>query len=144
MFAVSKIAKDESVLVWGGEYVGRERADEAREEGKLVMQWDENLYSIEGRGEDQGYFLNHSCDPNVWMDGPYTLVARRDIEVGEEVTADYTLWEADEDKVSKWECHCGSETCRKRVTGKDWQRTDLQKIYQGHFSPLLNKRISAM
>lgn len=144
MFAVQKINKNESVLVWGGEYVKSEQAQKAKNEEKLVMQWDDDLYSIEDRGDDQGYFLNHSCDPNVWMDGPYTIVARRNIEVGEEVTADYALWEADENKVSKWECYCGATGCRKRVTGKDWHIPELQEKYRGHFSPLLNKQISAM
>lgn len=67
-------------------------------EGKLVMQYDDDLYSVEDRGEDDGYFINHSCDPNLWLDGPVTLIARRDIRIGEEFTADYALWEVDEKK----------------------------------------------
>lgn len=141
MFAVEKITKNEPVLIWGGEYVNKEKANRVKKEEGLIMQWDEDLYSIEERGEDQGYFLNHSCNPNVWMEGAYTLIARRNIEVGEEVTADYALWESDENYVSKWTCHCAAEGCRKKVTGKDWQRVELQTVYQGHFSPLLNKRI---
>ncbi len=142
MFAVEKINVDEPVLIWGGEYVKKEQADRAMSEGKLVMQWDEDLYSIEDRGEDQGYFLNHTCDPNVWMSDAFTLIARRDISTGEEVTADYALWEANENKVSKWQCNCGASDCRGRVTGKDWQLLALQEKYQNHFSPLINKRIA--
>jgi hypothetical protein len=33
------------------------------------------------------HFLNHSCDPNVWMEDEVTLAARRDLGVGEELTA---------------------------------------------------------
>lgn len=142
MFAVEKIVSGESVLVWGGEYVDREVAEKAKSEGKLVMQWDEDLYSIEDRGDDQGYFLNHSCDPNVWMNDTYTLTARHDINVGEEVTADYAMWEADENKVSTWECQCGARDCRGRVTGQDYQLSVLQEKYQDHFSSLINKRIA--
>ena len=32
---------------------------------------------------------NHSCDPNLWWTGSYTLAARRDISPGEELTNDY-------------------------------------------------------
>lgn len=136
------IPQDEPVLIWGGEYVNKAIAEKSKSEGKLVMQWDEDLYSIEERGDDQGYFLNHSCEPNVWMRDAYTLVARRDIAVGEEVAADYALWEADENKVSKWECRCGTKDCRGKVTGQDWQLLVLQERYRNHFSPLINKRIA--
>ena len=33
------------------------------------MQWDENLFSVENRGEDKGYFINHSCEPNIGFRG---------------------------------------------------------------------------
>ncbi len=143
MFAVEKINVDEPVLVWGGEYVNKEAAEKAKSEGMLVMQWDEDLYSIEDRGVDRGYFLNHSCEPNVWMSNAFTLIARRDIERGEEVTADYALWEDDENKLSKWQCNCGAKDCRRQVTGKDWQLLALQEKYLNHFSPLINNRIAS-
>ena len=142
MFAIEKIAQDEPIIIWGGEYVNKEVAEKVKNNGKLVMQWDEDVFSIEDRGEDEGYFLNHSCDPNVWMSDAYTLVARRGIVVGEEITADYALWEADENKISVWECCCGTKECRGRVTGKDWQLPGLQEKYRDHFSPLINKRIA--
>lgn len=37
-------------------------------------------------------FGNHSCDPNMWLaDDGATLVARRDIHAGEELTSDYAM-----------------------------------------------------
>jgi len=33
---------------------------------------------------------------NLWMKDAYTLIAKTDINRGEEITADYVLWEADE------------------------------------------------
>lgn len=89
----------------------------------------------------QVYYINHSCDPNIWLQDAATLVARRDIPAGEEITADYILWEADENYIAKWDCQCGSSLCRKKITGKDWRLPELQERYKGHFSPLLNKRI---
>src|SRR4051794_18325559 len=39
--------------------------------------------------KDIDAYMNHSCDPNTWWQDDDTLVARRDIQVGEEVTYDY-------------------------------------------------------
>lgn len=75
------------------------------------------------------------------MEGAFTIVAKRDVEAGEELTIDYALWEADENYISSWECNCGSSRCRKRVTGNDWRLAELQERYKGHFTPLINKRI---
>jgi SET domain-containing protein len=142
MFAVRPITQGEKVLIWGGEYVGKREAEQAAHSGKLVMQWDEDLFSIEDRGDDDAYYINHSCDPNVWMGDVNTLIARRDVSAGEELTADYALWEAREDHVSKWNCSCGARNCRAKVTGRDWMLPELQAAYTTHFSPLLNNRIS--
>lgn len=144
MFATSPISLGEKVLVWGGVYVNKEDAKRAEQEGKLVLQWDDELFSIEERGEDDAYFINHSCDPNVWMDDAFTLTARRNIFLGEELTADYALWEAQEDYVSSWDCNCGAKNCRGKVTGTDWKLPELQVSYAGHFSPFLNKRITVV
>lgn len=141
LVAVEAIEQGEKVLVWGGDYTDSDGARRAEAAGKLVMQWDENLYSIEDRGEDRGYYLNHSCDPNVWMQNAFTLTARRQIPAGDEITADYALWEADEDYVAKWVCECASSFCRVKVKGTDWRLPELQKRYGEHFSPLINKRI---
>lgn len=37
--------------------------------------------------------------------------------------------------------NCGSPNCRKIVTGRDWQRADLQEKYRGFFSWYLKARI---
>jgi SET domain-containing protein len=141
MFAVQPIKEGETILVWGGEYTDKDTALRARAEGKLILQWDDNLYSVEERGADPGYFINHSCDSNTWMNGPRTLIAKREITSGDEVTADYALWEVKETYVSQWQCRCGTSTCRGRVTGNDWRLPEVQVRYRGHFSPLINKMI---
>jgi SET domain-containing protein len=144
MFATEQIPKGETVIIWGGNYFGKEEADKAKSEGKLVMQFDENLFSIEDRGESNTYFINHSCEPNVWMRNAFTLEAMINIEKGEELTTDYAMWENDENKISKWECKCGSPNCRHIVTGKDWKLKELQEKYKDHFLPLINKKILKM
>lgn len=91
MFAIRDIAEGEKVVVWGGNYVGHDEAVLAKSNGKLVMQWDDDLYSVEERGDDESYFINHSCDPNLWMVDAFTLVARHNIQSGSELTADYAV-----------------------------------------------------
>jgi uncharacterized protein len=70
-----------------------------------------------------------------------TLVTRRAIEAGEELTADYALWEMDESWVSGWKCNCGSIHCRGTITGDDWRLRELQARYKGHFLPVITERI---
>ncbi len=144
LFAIAAIEKDEKVVIWKGAYVNEQQAETARRAGKIVMQWDDDLFSVEDRGDDIGYYINHSCNANLWMQDAFTLVARIDIAEGQEITVDYALFEADEDFTSAWECNCGSSVCRKRVTGKDWRLMEVQKRYANHFSPLINKRITGL
>ena len=93
-----------------------------------------------GEADSPDYWLNHSCDPNAWLNDEIRLVARREIERGEEVMADYALWETD----SLWEiapCRCGQKLCRGKVRGNDWQLKELQVRYRGHFTRYLNEQI---
>ena len=86
---------------------------------------------------------NHSCDPNMWLNADRTtLVARRRIEVGEELTSDYAFW-TDSDTWSM-ECNCGAAICRGTVRGKDWQLPELQVAYQGHWPVFLEEAIDAL
>lgn len=86
------------------------------------------------------HYGNHSCDPNLWWSGPYTLVARRPIEAGEEVTNDYAAsTDADDFTMA---CSCRSPLCRGRVTGGDWRRRDLRQRYGQHWVPAVLARIA--
>ncbi|MCF6468870.1 SET domain-containing protein [Nonomuraea sp. MG754425] len=84
---------------------------------------------------------NHSCDPNLWWTGPYTLAARRDLRPGEEVTNDYATSTAAPGFVL--DCRCGTPLCRGRVTGSDWRRPDLRERYGEHWVPALLDLIGA-
>lgn len=141
MFAKEPIVKGETAVIWGGTYVGKKEAEQAKKQGKLAIHLDTNLFSVEERGDDPTYFINHSCNPNCWMENAFTLTTRRNIPKGKELTADYAMWEG-ESYVSKWNCVCGSSLCRKRITGQDWKLPELQKRYREHFSPLINKMIA--
>ncbi|GAA3239921.1 SET domain-containing protein [Dactylosporangium siamense] len=82
---------------------------------------------------------NHGCDPNLWWVDAYTLVARRDIRAGEELTNDYGTSTASPDFVMP--CRCGSPLCRGEVTGNDWRRPELRHRYGGHWVPALTALI---
>ena len=142
LFAKEPLNAGEIVVIWGGDYFTQAELEERDLTGKIVMQLDVDLFSIEEPGDDPTYFMNHSCDPNVWMDDAITLVARRNVQCDEELTVDYALFEADEESQTSWTCSCASPLCRKRVTGRDWRLPECQSRYQGHFLPLINRRIA--
>lgn len=143
MFARRAIVKGEPVVIWGGTVFTAEelRAGKARKHSVAAI--GEGLYLAGGVGEPESPddFMNHSCDPNVWMADDVTLVAMRDISAGEELTADYATWTTDPDWTLPGGCNCGSPMCRQAVTGNDWGLKDLQARYRGHFSPYINHRI---
>jgi len=88
--------------------------------------------------EDSMIFSNHSCDPNIGVQGQIVFVAMRAIAAGEELTHD---WATTDDDAYEMECRCGSASCRRIVTGQDWRRQDLQDKYRGYFSWYLQRRI---
>jgi hypothetical protein len=85
-------------------------------------------------------FSNHSCEPNIGVQGQIVFVALRQILPGEELTHD---WATTDDDEYTLECRCGAPTCRRLVTGKDWKIPDLQRKYRGLFSWYLERLIDA-
>ena len=77
--------------------------------------------------------MNHSCDPNTWWSGSNSLVARRDIQPGEEVTYDYST--TDVDHVFEMECTCGSPRCRGTISNRDYLDPAWQEQYGSNLPP---------
>ncbi|GAB2456334.1 SET domain-containing protein [Jatrophihabitans fulvus] len=103
-------------------------ADDGLAVGDVAVRFDADVESVAGLGP-----LNHSCDPNLgWTDGR-TLVARRDVAAGDELTLDYATLIADEGYVL-W-CHCETYRCRQVVEGTDHRIPQLQQRYAGHWAP---------
>jgi hypothetical protein len=146
LVATGPIMEGEVVVIWGGTLFSEEEMRAGNAHGGSVAAIDEGLYlgSPAGAAKNPDDYMNHSCDPNVWMADEVTLVARRDIAADEELTADYAMWEATEEYVMPWNCRCGSPLCRKTITGKDWRLRELQQRYRGHFAPFLNRRIERL
>ena len=85
-------------------------------------------------------FTNHSCEPNIAIQGQIVFVAMRDIAAGEELTHD---WATTDFGDYKMECNCRTPSCRGTITGSDWMKPELQKKYRGWFCWFLQRRIEA-
>lgn len=78
--------------------------------------------------------LNHSCDPNAYVRydaGASYIIARRHIEVGEEITCDYNI---NISGGTAWTCHCGATRCLGTVMGDFFL---LPPYMQAEYRPLL-------
>jgi D-alanine-D-alanine ligase-like ATP-grasp enzyme len=75
--------------------------------------------------------INHSCDPNAWLEG-LDLVARKPIEAGQEITVDYATFIAGTG--ASFDCDCGADGCRRTVTPQDWQLPEIRRRYREHCS----------
>jgi D-alanine-D-alanine ligase len=75
--------------------------------------------------------INHSCDPNTWLEG-LDLVARRDIAAGEELTVDYATFCGP--SMAPFECSCGAPVCRRVILGSDHLLPRIHERYGGHVS----------
>jgi uncharacterized protein len=141
MFATDLIREGEVVMIWGGTLYVRADLKAGKVPGDTSYSFIEEDVLLAAPGDGMDYFVNHSCDPSVWMADRTTVVARRDIQPGEEITGDYVVWESDPSYTVD-PCMCGTEYCRGRFTGDDWRLPELQARYQGHFLPYISARIA--
>jgi SET domain-containing protein len=143
LFATADIAKGEVVVVKGGHIITREQLREITPKlGPVEIQIGDDLFIAPVTDEERELsmlYSNHSCDANLGMRGEITFVAMRDIRAGEELTHDWCVTDDDNYSVK---CKCGSPKCRGTLTGKDWQRPELQKRYAGYFSAYLTDKIA--
>ena len=106
------------------------------------LQVADDVYLVTEPERAMGDCVNHSCDPTAVFEGQISLVARRDLAIGEQITFDYATsdsWPYDE-----FECECGEDLCRSKVTGEDWMDPDLQRRYAGNFSTYLQRKIDRL
>lgn len=91
--------------------------------------------------QDDGKYMNHSCDPNTWWLDDDTMIARRDIAVGEEITYDYATTEV----TIPWQmiCRCGAANCRNVVTNLDHRDPAWQARFGEHLPAHTLKAIHA-
>lgn len=139
MYAKTKIEKDDVVYIKGGHILHR---DEFFSSGTInsYLPIDDNFVIAATSPEEEAaikLFNNHSCNPNCGLRGEITFVAIKDIDAGEELTCDYAFIDNED---YGFECNCGSQECRKSITGYDWKLPQLQERYGRYFSVYLQHK----
>jgi SET domain-containing protein len=142
LFAKEAIGAGEIVAVKGGHVVTAKLWEALEPElGSAEIQIAEDLFiaPVEA-AEREGSMLytNHSCDPNIALQGQIVFVAMRNIEAGDELLHD---WATTDDLDYTMTCCCGSPGCRGVVTGQDWRKPELQEKYRGWFCWFLQRKI---
>jgi hypothetical protein len=141
-FAISPIPTGTIVATFGGTIVNRINFDTyPLEQRSRSIQIEVDQFVLGPELREPGDSINHSCLPNCGMHNATQLIAMREIAVGEELTYDYATSDASD--YDEFECACGSENCRVRITGNDWKLLDLQTRYQKIFSPYVQRKIQA-
>jgi len=144
--AAAPIKQGEVLMEFGGEVISPADFETDVYRMRSIWQVGEGVYLALREDDPEPSLdenLNHSCDANSWLADEVTLVARRDIEAGEEITLDHATWNHDEDDYV-WDqdfCTCGAEGCRKTLTHNDWKLPEVQARYRGHFHPFVQKMI---
>ena len=144
LFADTAITKGEIVCVKGGHLLHKaefEKYKRVANEADLQIADDLFLAAVtEAEFEDVMMFLNHSCEPNVGIQGQIVFVAMRDIAPGEELTLDYATIDHDAEPMV---CRCGVASCRRLIASQDWQKPELQQKYGSYFAWYLLEQIRA-
>jgi hypothetical protein len=149
VIAAEPIAAGETLMEFGGEIISPADFETDVYRMRSIWQVGDGVYLALREDDPEPSLdenLNHSCDANAWLDGEVTLVARRDIAAGEEITLDQGTWNFDEDEYV-WDqdgCTCGASGCRTHLTHNDWKRADVQERYRGHFHPFVQRMIDAL
>tara|TARA_A100001037_G_scaffold160866_1_gene144876 strand:- start:1069 stop:1593 length:525 start_codon:yes stop_codon:yes gene_type:complete len=145
LFAAEAIDAGEIVVVKGGHVMITTERDKVGERlGPAEIQIGDGLFIgpvAEAERESGMMHLNHSCDPNLGIQGQIVHVAMRDIAAVEELTFDYAM--NDNEEYEAMVCNCGTPRCRGVVSGKDWMKPELQRRYRGYFSFFIERKIDA-
>jgi len=143
LFAREAIAAGEIVAVKGGHILSpRQWAALTRELGPAEIQIADDLVIAPVTAESRPggmLYTNHSCEPNIAIQGQIVFVAMRDIAAGEELTHDWATTDDNDDTMA---CRCGRPSCRGTISGKDWMRPELQAKYRGWFCWFLQRKIA--
>ncbi len=146
LFSTRGLPKDSVLVIFGGIILRQSDIQKGKFKKHSITGISENLWLGDppDAPDSPDNYINHSCNPNLWMKDEVTLTSRYDILPNEELTVDYAMWIPDEDWIMKSECRCKTVYCRHVITGRDWRQPKLQKRYYGHFSPFLNRRIETL
>lgn len=103
--------------------------------------FDENYYiaPLNYDSPTPNWFINHSCNPNVKVVGRLVIIARHDINSGDELTIDYATVSAG-DGPFEMKCYCGHPNCRNVITNNDWKQKEIFYKYFEEWLPFIQSR----
>lgn len=143
LFAKEQIRQGEIVAIKGGAVLTKDEWSVLEKElGSAEIQIDDNFFiapRTQAEREGSMIYTNHSCEPNIGIQGQIVFIAMCNIEAGEELTHDWATTDSADN--FEMDCNCGSKNCRRKITGKDWMNKELQEKYKGYFSWYLQKKI---
>lgn len=116
VFALAPCKKGDHATELAGREIDADALEELVQAGTVA--WDDPLQIGPTRFvvlDDFSRSINHSCEPNLGVRGNGELFALRDIQVGEEITYDYSTVVGKESAVWHMVCRCKAKTCRKLI-----------------------------
>jgi SET domain-containing protein len=122
-YTTAPIRKGTRVVEYVGERLSNDQADDLYDDTPITYLFGLNSGKHVVDGYGVAAFINHSCQPNCETDiigGRIWIIARRDIEPGEELTYDYNLFDGEEDAP----CLCRAPRCR----GSIYSAAHLRKM----------------
>jgi D-alanine-D-alanine ligase-like ATP-grasp enzyme len=139
MFAARDLTEGEVIDPWEGRPQRLVSREHAAQWTGLAAEWfrkyawpiGDGVYVIWAEEPADWRPIDHSCEPNAWMDG-LDLVARRPIAKGDAISCDYGTF-CDE-MMEPFSCGCGSAGCRGEIRGTDYLLPRIAD-YGRHVSP---------
>lgn len=144
VFALAPFEAGELVAVWGGKVYS---AEEVERLADIFPHFATHTYSVydgyyfgsENLFElDDAELFNHSCEPNVGVQGQIVVVARRPIATGEELVFDYDTTET---SAEPFACRCRSARCRGTIEGAAWRDADFVRENWNYLSWYIQEKI---
>lgn len=116
VFAAVAFKKGQKVISWdNSRYISQSEYENLDSNERRYVDFQDGKILYIGEPER---FVNHSCSHNT-VPGELCEIAIRDIEIGEEITANYDYFFI---RNSPIKCTCGSSSCRREIFGKSVQK----------------------
>jgi len=146
VFSKAKIPMDEKILRYSGPILGVQDIklsdEDINKTSDRYVQIGRALYM--GPSGQMDDWVNHRCNPNAglrWFGDELWLISIWDIELGQEITFDYSTSIGPDDPWTM-SCRCGCVVCRKIVGAFHQLPVSLRQFYQSCGVDLVNHWVS--
>ena len=114
-----------------------------------AMMIDDDIYEIPRYIDtkaitDECALFNHSCEPNCDYDSAnseWALIARRDIDQGEELTIHYGCFETEGSLMAGVKCNCGATSCQGQLKFDFWRNKKWQRQFENVATAFIKRKI---